>query len=68
VAEKLGRRWIGIDCGKLAIYLTTEEIARIPPATVFGGSAARIERKMNSLSNSVIAERPSCETTNSTNQ
>ena len=20
VAEKLGRRWIGIDCGKLAIY------------------------------------------------
>ena len=24
VAEKLGRRWIGVDCGKLAIYTDAE--------------------------------------------
>jgi len=26
VAEKLGRRWIGIDCGKLAIYTTQKRL------------------------------------------
>ena len=26
VAEKLGRRWIGIDCGKLAIYVTQKRL------------------------------------------
>jgi site-specific DNA-methyltransferase (adenine-specific)/adenine-specific DNA-methyltransferase len=26
VAEKLGRRWIGIDCGKLAIYTTQKRM------------------------------------------
>lgn len=29
VAEKLGRRWIGIDCGKLAIYTTQRRLLRI---------------------------------------
>jgi DNA modification methylase len=28
VAEKLGRRWIGIDCGKLAIYATQKRLLR----------------------------------------
>lgn len=28
-AEKLGRRWIGVDCGKLAIYTTQKRILRI---------------------------------------
>jgi len=29
VAEKLGRRWIGVDCGKLAIYTTQKRLLNI---------------------------------------
>lgn len=29
VAEKLGRRWLGIDCGKLAIYVTQKRLLRL---------------------------------------
>lgn len=29
VAEKLGRRWIGVDCGKLAIYATQKRLLNI---------------------------------------
>jgi site-specific DNA-methyltransferase (adenine-specific)/adenine-specific DNA-methyltransferase len=29
VAEKLGRRWIGIDCGKLAIYTTQKRLLNL---------------------------------------
>jgi len=29
VAEKLGRRWIGVDCGKLAIYTTQRRLLNI---------------------------------------
>lgn len=29
VAEKLGRRWIGVDCGKLAIYTTQKRMLTI---------------------------------------
>ncbi|RIE07641.1 DNA methyltransferase [Candidatus Cryosericum odellii] len=29
VAEKLGRRWIGVDCGKLAIYTMQKRLLRI---------------------------------------
>jgi site-specific DNA-methyltransferase (adenine-specific)/adenine-specific DNA-methyltransferase len=29
VAEKLGRRWIGIDCGKLAIYTTQKRMLNL---------------------------------------
>lgn len=29
VAEKLGRRWIGIDCGKLAIYTIQKRMLRL---------------------------------------
>ena len=30
VAEKLGRRWIGVDCGKLAIYTMQKRLLNIP--------------------------------------
>jgi site-specific DNA-methyltransferase (adenine-specific)/adenine-specific DNA-methyltransferase len=29
VAEKLGRRWIGVDCGKLAIYVTQKRLLKL---------------------------------------
>ncbi len=29
VAEKLGRRWIGVDCGKLAIYIMQKRLLNI---------------------------------------
>jgi len=29
IAEKLGRRWIGVDCGKLAIYTMQKRLLRI---------------------------------------
>lgn len=29
VAEKLGRRWVGIDCGKLAIYTTQKRMLNL---------------------------------------
>lgn len=29
VAERLGRKWIGIDCGKLAIYVTQKRLMRL---------------------------------------
>ncbi len=30
VAEKLGRRWIAMDCGKLAIYTTQKRLLSLP--------------------------------------
>ena len=30
VAEKMGRRWIGVDCGKLAIYTMQKRLLNIP--------------------------------------
>jgi site-specific DNA-methyltransferase (adenine-specific)/adenine-specific DNA-methyltransferase len=32
VAEKLGRRWIGIDCGKLAIYMIQKRMLNLKSA------------------------------------
>ena len=32
VAEKLGRRWIGIDCGKLAIYTIQKRMLNLRQA------------------------------------
>ncbi|MFA5944236.1 MAG: site-specific DNA-methyltransferase [Candidatus Thermoplasmatota archaeon] len=29
VAEKLGRRWVGVDCGKLAIYTTQKRLLNL---------------------------------------
>jgi hypothetical protein len=34
VAEKLGRRWIGIDCGKLAIYTIQKRILNAAKSTL----------------------------------
>lgn len=42
VAEKLGRRWIGIDCGKLAIYTVQKRMLHL---TTQIGSAKNDERK-----------------------
>ncbi len=43
VAEKLGRRWIGIDCGKLAIYTIQKRMLNL---TTQVGSAKKDERKL----------------------
>lgn len=42
VAEKLGRRWIGMDCGKLAIYTIQKRMLNL---TTQIGSAKKDERK-----------------------
>lgn len=42
VAEKLGRRWIGIDCGKLAIYTVQNRMLNL---TTQIGSAKNDERR-----------------------
>lgn len=41
-AEKLGRRWIGMDCGKLAIYTIQKRLLNL---TSNVGSAAKDERR-----------------------
>lgn len=43
VAEKLGRRWIGMDCGKLAIYTIQKRMLNL---TTQIGSAKKDERKL----------------------
>jgi site-specific DNA-methyltransferase (adenine-specific)/adenine-specific DNA-methyltransferase len=43
VAEKLGRRWIGMDCGKLAIYTIQKRLLNL---TTKVGSAKKDERKL----------------------
>jgi len=43
VAEKLGRRWIGMDCGKLAIYTIQKRMLNI---TTQVGSVKKDERKI----------------------
>jgi DNA modification methylase len=43
VAEKLGRRWIGIDCGKLAIYTIQKRMLNL---TTQVGCAKKDERKL----------------------
>lgn len=42
-AEKLGRRWIGMDCGKLAIYTIQKRMLNL---TTKIGSAKKDERKL----------------------
>lgn len=44
VAEKLGRRWIGMDCGKLAIYTIQKRLLNL---TTRVGSAKKDERKLS---------------------
>jgi len=43
VAEKLGRRWIGMDCGKLAVYTIQKRMLNL---TTQIGSAKKDERKL----------------------
>jgi len=43
VAEKLGRRWIGMDCGKLAIYTIQKRMLNL---TTQVGSVKKDERKL----------------------
>jgi len=43
VAEKLGRRWIGMDCGKLAIYTIQKRMLNL---TTQIGSVKKDERKL----------------------
>lgn len=43
VAEKLGRRWIGMDCGKLAIYTIQKRLLNL---TTQVGSGKKDERKL----------------------
>lgn len=43
VAEKLGRRWIGMDCGKLAIYIIQKRLLNL---TTQVGSAKKDDRKL----------------------
>jgi len=49
VAEKLGRRWIGIDCGKLAIYTIQKRMLSL--RANIGNDGARISAKAFTLYN-----------------
>ena len=49
VAEKLGRRWIGIDCGKLSIYTVQKRMLNLNKE--IGNKGARLEAKPFTLFN-----------------
>lgn len=49
VAEKLGRRWIGIDCGKLAIYTIQKRMLNLHKE--IGNKGAKLEPKPFTLYN-----------------
>ena len=49
VAEKLGRRWIGIDCGKLAIYTIQKRMLNL--AKEIGGKGAPLTARAFDLYN-----------------
>ncbi len=49
VAEKLGRRWIGIDCGKLAIYTMQKRMLNLREE--IGNKGPRLEAKPFTLYN-----------------
>ncbi|OGL47593.1 MAG: hypothetical protein A2W05_10945 [Candidatus Schekmanbacteria bacterium RBG_16_38_10] len=44
VAEKLGRRWIGVDCGKLAIYTMQKRLLDIAESKSLRGEAEAISK------------------------
>ncbi len=44
VAEKLGRRWIGVDCGKLAIYTMQKRLLNIAESKSLRGEAEAISK------------------------
>jgi len=49
VAEKLGRRWIGIDCGKLAIYTMQKRLLNLRKE--IGNKGAKLDPKPFTLYN-----------------
>jgi len=49
VAEKLGRRWIGIDCGKLAIYTMQKRLLNLHKE--IGNKGPKLEPKPFTLYN-----------------
>lgn len=49
VAEKLGRRWIGIDCGKLAIYTMQKRLLNL--RREIGNTGSKFETKPFTLYN-----------------
>lgn len=49
VAEKLGRRWIGVDCGKLAIYTMQKRLLNL--CTAIGNAGRKFESKPFTLYN-----------------
>ncbi len=49
VAEKLGRRWIGIDCGKLAIYTVQKRMLNL--CREIGNKGPKLEAKPFTLYN-----------------
>ncbi|MGR3914860.1 MAG: site-specific DNA-methyltransferase [Gammaproteobacteria bacterium] len=49
VAEKLGRRWVGSDCGKLAIYTTQKRMLNLQKE--IGNKGARLKAKPFALIN-----------------
>lgn len=49
VAEKLGRRWIGIDCGKLSIYTIQKRMLNL--CEKIGNKGAKLEAKPFTLYN-----------------
>ncbi|WAC07859.1 MAG: site-specific DNA-methyltransferase [Thermodesulfobacteriota bacterium] len=49
VAEKLGRRWIGIDCGKLSIYTIQKRMLNLREK--IGNKGAKLEAKPFTLYN-----------------
>lgn len=49
VAEKLGRRWIGVDCGKLAIYTAQKRLFNL--CKNIGNTGAKLRHKPFALYN-----------------
>ena len=54
VAEKLGRRWIGTDCGKLAIYTTQKRMLNLKKE--IGNKGASLKPKPFALLNAGLYE------------
>jgi DNA modification methylase len=56
VAEKLGRRWIGIDCGKLAIYTIQKRLLNL--RAEIGNKGPKIKAKPFTLYNAGLYDLP----------
>jgi site-specific DNA-methyltransferase (adenine-specific)/adenine-specific DNA-methyltransferase len=56
VAEKLGRRWIGIDCGKLAIYSIQKRLLNL--STEVGGKGKPLPPQPFTLYNAGLYDLP----------